>query len=96
LRRRVEIARALLVEPRLLLLDEPTVGLDVAMRRSILAYVRGLCRDRGLAVLWSTHLLEEVSHQDAIVVLERGRILAKGLAQDVIASSKQTLEQILA
>ena len=58
--RRVEIARALLHEPRLLLCDEATVGLDIRSRAAILADVRGLVRDRGLAVLWATHLIDEV------------------------------------
>src|ERR1700751_4561581 len=56
-RRRVEIARALLHQPRLLLLGEPTVGLDVAGRQFLLEHVRRLCRERGLAVLWATHLI---------------------------------------
>ncbi len=49
--RRVEIARALLHRPRLLLLDEPTVGLDIESRQGILDRVQGLCRDEGVAVL---------------------------------------------
>ncbi len=59
-RRRVEIARALLHQPRLLLLDEPTVGLDIASRQFLLDHVRRLCREEGLAALWATHLIDEV------------------------------------
>ena len=59
-RRKVELVRALLHRPRLLLMDEATVGLDPASRQQLLDTVRGLCRDQGLAVLWATHLIEEV------------------------------------
>ena len=58
--RRVEITRALLHEPRVLVLDEATVGLDVASKSLILRHVRSLVRERGVAVLWATHLLDEV------------------------------------
>lgn len=64
-RRRVEIARALLHQPSLLLLDEPTVGLDVASRRALNEHVRTLCEQDGLTVLWATHLIEEVQEQGA-------------------------------
>jgi ABC-2 type transport system ATP-binding protein len=86
-RRRVEIARALLHDPRLLLLDEPTVGLDVAGRRFLLEHVRGLCRTRGLAVLWATHLIDEVGEESRVIVLHRGRVLADGLAPAVAAAA---------
>ena len=76
--RRVEIARALLHRPRVLVLDEPTVGLDVASTSAILRHVRALVRERGVAVLWATHLLDEVAPDDAVVVLHRGRVLAAG------------------
>ena len=72
-RRRVEIARALLHGPELLLLDEPTVGLDVPTRSKIIDYVHSLARDDGVAVLWATHLIDEVRDGDGIVVLHRGR-----------------------
>jgi ABC-2 type transport system ATP-binding protein len=86
-RRRVEIARALLHDPRLLLLDEPTVGLDVAARQFLLDHVRLLCRERGTAVLWATHLIDEVDAESRVVVLHRGRVLAEGRAADVIAAT---------
>ena len=71
-RRRVELARALLHEPRVLLLDEPTVGLDPASRRELLALVRRLRDQRALAVLWATHLCDEAALADRVVVLHRG------------------------
>ena len=85
--RRVEIARALLHRPRVLVLDEPTVGLDVASRSAILRHVRSLVSERGVAVLWATHLLDEVAAADAVVVLHRGRVLAAGEVPDVVASA---------
>lgn len=80
LRRRVEIARALLHRPRLLLLDEPTSGLDVASRAALLDYVRTLCRDSGISVLWATHLLEETCPADQLILLHRGRVRWSGQA----------------
>jgi ABC-2 type transport system ATP-binding protein len=85
--RRVEIARALLHGPRVLVLDEPTVGLDVASKSAILRQVRALVRDRGVAVLWATHLLDEVMPGDAVVVLHRGQVLASGDVADVVTSA---------
>jgi ABC-2 type transport system ATP-binding protein len=84
-RRRVEIARALLHDPELLLLDEPTVGLDVASRQFLIDHVRALCRDRGIAVLWATHLIDEVDQEARVIVLHRGRVLAQGEVAEVCA-----------
>src|SRR5688572_14106135 len=69
--RRVEIARALLHAPACLLLDEATVGLDVASRESVLAIVRGLVKERRVGVLWATHLVDEVAPDDAVVLLHK-------------------------
>jgi ABC-2 type transport system ATP-binding protein len=84
--RRVEIARALLHDPRVLVLDEATVGLDVASRSFILRHVRSLVSKRGVAVLWATHLLDEVAPDDAVVILHRGRVVASGEVGAVTAS----------
>jgi len=84
--RRVEIARALLHEPSVLVLDEPTVGLDVASKSVIIRHVRSLVKNRGVAVLWATHLLDEVASDDAVVVLHRGRVVAGGDVTTVTAS----------
>lgn len=85
--RRVEIARALMHQPALLVLDEPTVGLDIASKQAIVAHVRGLVRDRGVGVLWTTHLLDEVEPADQIAILHQGRMLASGIVADVVAAS---------
>lgn len=76
--RRVEIARSLLHRPALLLLDEPTVGLDVGSRESVVAIVRNLVTRDGLGVLWATHLFDEVQTSDTLVVLHKGRVLYSG------------------
>ncbi|MGH6926760.1 MAG: ATP-binding cassette domain-containing protein, partial [Dongiaceae bacterium] len=67
--RRVEIAGALLHRPRLLLLDEPTVGVDIASRQAIVDHVHGLCQEDGLGVLWATHLVDEVRPGDQVIIL---------------------------
>src|SRR5437016_12479803 len=82
--RRVEIARALLHRPRLLVLDEPTVGLDIKARAEILAYVRRLVVEDGASVLWATHLIDEVSDDDDVIVLHQGRVLAHGSVPRVL------------
>ncbi|APX22544.1 MULTISPECIES: ABC transporter ATP-binding protein [Salipiger] len=74
-RRRMEIARALIHDPEVLLLDEPTVGLDFKSRQAIVDHVHGLA-EAGLTVLWATHLVDEIRDEDDVVVLHRGRVLA--------------------
>ena len=84
-RRRAEIARALLTGPALLLLDEPTVGLDAASRGFLLDHVRRLCRDEGLAVLWATHLTEEAERADRVIVLHQGTVRYDGTVPGLLA-----------
>lgn len=84
-RRRVEIARALLHDPQLLVLDEATVGLDIASRRGIVDHVHRLCAEDGAAVLWATHLIDEVRDDDTLIVLDRGVVRAHGRAADIAA-----------
>ncbi|MCG7864719.1 MAG: ABC transporter ATP-binding protein [Candidatus Thiodiazotropha endolucinida] len=83
-RRRVELVRALLHQPRLLLADEPTVGLDIHSRQAILQQVRKRCREDGIGVLWATHLVDEVETEDRLVVLHDGKVLAHGSARQIM------------
>jgi ABC-2 type transport system ATP-binding protein len=84
MKRRLEIARALLHHPRLLVLDEPTVGLDIDSRRDIVEHVHRLCQERDLAVLWATHLIDEIGPGDRVVLLHRGRVRAHGTIDEVV------------
>lgn len=84
-RRRLEIARALLHRPRVLLLDEPTVGLDVPSRSAIVEHVHEICREEAITVLWATHLVDEVWPQDQVAVLHRGRIKGFGPVAEILS-----------
>jgi ABC-2 type transport system ATP-binding protein len=86
-RRRVEIARALLHDPKLLLLDEPTVGLDVEGRQFLLDHVRSLCRNDGIGVLWATHLIDEIGADARVIILHQGKIMAEGSVPDILAAA---------
>lgn len=85
--RRVEIARSLLHQPALLLLDEPTVGLDIGSRESVIKIVRSLVKSEGLGVLWATHLFDEVQPSDLIVVLHKGRVLFSGTVPELLGQT---------
>ena len=77
-RRKVELVRALLHRPKLLLMDEATVGLDPPSRQDLLRTVRQDVAQRGTSVLWATHWVEEAAQADRVLVLHQGRIVADG------------------
>lgn len=85
--RRVEIARALLHRPGCLLLDEPTVGLDIGSRESVLTIVRQLVAEQGLGVLWATHLIDEIDESDKLVLLHKGQVLYQGAVAGLLAEA---------
>lgn len=87
-RRRVEIARALLHQPSLLLLDEPTVGLDAPSRKDIVDHVHRLVREQNIAVLWSTHLIDEIFDDDSVIILHHGQLCANGSVQQVVEEAR--------
>jgi ABC-2 type transport system ATP-binding protein len=70
-----------------LLLDEPTVGLDVPTRCAIVEHVHALARDDGIAVRWATHPIDEISDDD-VMILHEGRVLADGSLADVLKKAK--------
>jgi ABC-2 type transport system ATP-binding protein len=93
-RRKVELVRALLHRPGLLLMDEPTVGLDPKSRRDLRQRLHDDVRQRSSSVLWATHLVEEAEAADRVLVLHKGKLLADGTPTDVAtALGGGTLEE---
>jgi ABC-2 type transport system ATP-binding protein len=86
-RRKVELIRALLHQPKFLLMDEATVGLDPASRHDLMRSVEALARAGEVAVLWATHLVDEVTHADRLLVLNQGEIVFDGPPSELIAQS---------
>ncbi len=79
-RRRVDIARALLGQPKILFLDEPTTGLDIQTRRTIWEVLSELRQDKSLTIVLTTHYLEEADHADMVYIIDKGKIIANGSA----------------
>ncbi|PIC56728.1 ABC transporter [Sporosarcina sp. P12(2017)] len=77
-KRRVDIARALLHQPKILLLDEPTTGLDPQSRQQIWKMIGHLQKEHGMTVFLTTHYIEEAANSDFVIVIKEGRIIAKG------------------
>lgn len=86
-RRKVELARALLAQPQILLMDEATVGLDPASRESLVSYVQQLCTERQMCVLWATHLIDEAEKAEQVLVLNHGKLLAQGSTRELQEST---------
>ena len=83
-RSKVELARALLSQPQLLLMDEATVGIDPASRNTILSDVKALCREQAMGVLWATHLVDEAEAADRIIVMAEGSVRFAGTPKELI------------
>ena len=83
-RRRVELARATLHNPALLLMDEATVGLDPTSRTELLDEIARLRATENCAVLWATHLIDEVNYADRLIMLDSGEVLYDGTADDLL------------
>ncbi len=93
-RRKVELLRALLHCPAVILMDEPTVGLDPQSRRELLAAIDADVQERASTVLWATHLVEEAVTADRVLVLHRAKLLADGTPAEVTAAlGGRTLEE---
>ncbi len=74
--RRVEVARALLNEPKLVLMDEASAGLDTQARRTLVAHMKSISDQTGTTVLWATHLVDELDEADRVIVLISGSVRA--------------------
>lgn len=86
-RRKVELARALLTQPAVLLMDEATVGLDPNARASLLNYVSELSQTQNTCVLWATHLIDEAERANEILILHQGVLLNKSTPASLMAST---------
>jgi oligopeptide/dipeptide ABC transporter ATP-binding protein len=95
-RQRVAVARALAVEPDVIIADEPTSMLDVSTRRGVLQLLRGLTRERGIGILFITHDLASARHlADRILVLYAGRVVESGRTSEVLASPRHPYTRLL-
>ncbi len=82
-KRRIDIARALIHNPKLLILDEPTTGLDPKTRITVWNVIDRLRKEQGLTVFLTTHYMEEASDSDYVVILDTGKIVAEGSPHDL-------------
>ena len=77
-RRRIDIARALLHRPKILILDEPTTGLDPQTRNTLWSVISDLRKNENMTVFLTTHYMEEAADADYVIILDSGKIVAKG------------------
>jgi ABC-2 type transport system ATP-binding protein len=83
LQRRVEVAKGLLHDPKVLILDEPSTGLDPGARLDLWTYLRGLARDEDMTILVTTHLMEEAERCDRLLILNKGKCVALGAPDEL-------------
>ena len=83
----MELARALLHQPQLLLMDEATVGLDPQSRSDLRSFLLGMRKERSVAVLWATHLCDEVGDADRVIILHRGKVLADTTPAQLVSNA---------
>jgi len=89
-RRRVELIRALMHKPSLILLDEPTVGLDIPTRQFILDHIHQLSQQKQVTVLWASHLIDETQVADRIIIQHQGKIVFDGTNDKLLEQTKQS------
>ena len=93
-KRKVELIRSLIHKPKVLLMDEPTVGLDPSSRKELLLKVHNLKNKDKLSILWTTHLVDEAEKADKVIVLNKGEILKIGTPSEIIKKTNvQNLER---
>ena len=93
-RRRVDIARALLSNPDILFLDEPTTGLDIQTRKSIWDLLYRLQRDEGMTIILTTHYLDEADEADQLYIIDHGEVIAQGSATEIKSEYASNLLKI--
>lgn len=95
MKRRLEIARGLLHQPKVLFLDEPTIGLDPQTRNHIWAYINNLNKKEGVTIFFTTHHMEEVERiAQRVAIIDHGKILIVGTIEEIIAKAgAKTLEE---
>lgn len=87
-KRKVELIRSLIHKPKILLMDEPTVGLDPTSRKELLLKVLALKNKDGLSILWTTHLVDEAEKADKVIILSKGQILEMGSPSEITKKTK--------
>ena len=93
-KRRADIARALLSNPDILFLDEPTTGLDIQTRKSIWDLLYRLQRDEGMTIILTTHYLDEADEADQLYIIDHGKVIAQGSATEIKSKYASNLLKI--